>query len=112
MAVSAGPRAAPALEALCPRSRLFRLLLRAAMGGLVALANRAREAGGGLRLVAVSPPVARILSLVRLDRFFDIDDDVETSLKSCRISSATWVAPEQDHQGWVVLKMPRSLDAN
>jgi N-acetylglucosaminyldiphosphoundecaprenol N-acetyl-beta-D-mannosaminyltransferase len=82
-----------------------------AMGALVALANRAREAGGGLRLVAVAPPVARILSLVRLDRFFDIDDDVETSLKSCRISSATWVAPEQDHHGWVVLKMPRSLDA-
>jgi N-acetylglucosaminyldiphosphoundecaprenol N-acetyl-beta-D-mannosaminyltransferase len=82
-----------------------------AMGALVALANRAREAGGGLRLVSVSPPVARILSLVRLDRFFDIDDDVETSLKSCRISSETWVAPEQDHQGWVVVKMPRSLDA-
>ena len=83
-----------------------------AMGALVALAiGRARPAvvydwsRSRRRLHAYC-------SLVRLDRFFDIDDDVETSLKSCRISSATWVAPEQDHQGWVVLKMPRSLDAN
>jgi N-acetylglucosaminyldiphosphoundecaprenol N-acetyl-beta-D-mannosaminyltransferase len=81
-----------------------------AMGALVALANRARVAGGALRLVSVSPPVARILSLVRLDRFFDIDEDVETSLKSCRISAETWVQPAQDHHGWVVMKMPRSLD--
>jgi N-acetylglucosaminyldiphosphoundecaprenol N-acetyl-beta-D-mannosaminyltransferase len=81
-----------------------------AMGALVALANRARAAGGGVRLVSIPPTIARILSLVRLDRFFDIDADVETSLKSCRISSETWVEPAQDHQGWLVVKMPQSLD--
>jgi N-acetylglucosaminyldiphosphoundecaprenol N-acetyl-beta-D-mannosaminyltransferase len=82
-----------------------------AMGALVALANRARAAGGGVRLVSVAPPIARILSLVRLDRFFDIDDDVETSLKSGRISSETWIEPVQAHHGWLIVKMPRSLDA-
>jgi N-acetylglucosaminyldiphosphoundecaprenol N-acetyl-beta-D-mannosaminyltransferase len=82
-----------------------------AMGALVALANRARAAGGGVRLVSVSPSIARILSLVRLDRFFDIDDDVETSLKSCRISSETWIEPVQDHKGWLIVRMPRMLDA-
>jgi N-acetylglucosaminyldiphosphoundecaprenol N-acetyl-beta-D-mannosaminyltransferase len=82
-----------------------------AMGALVNLANRARAAGGGVRLVSVAPPIARILSLVRLDHFFDIDDDVETSLKSCRISLETWTEPVHDHQGWLVVKMPRSLDA-
>ena len=64
-----------------------------------------------MRLVSLSPAIARILSLVRLDRFFDIDEDVETSLKSCRISSETWIEPVQDHQGWQIVKMPRQLDA-
>lgn len=51
-----------------------------AMGALVALANRARAAGGSLRLAAVPPVIARTLALVRLDQFFEIFTDVETAL--------------------------------
>ncbi|HNP69467.1 MAG TPA: WecB/TagA/CpsF family glycosyltransferase [Kouleothrix sp.] len=51
-----------------------------AMGALVALANRARAAGGALRLASVPPDLFRILSLIRLDHFFDIYDDVETAM--------------------------------
>jgi N-acetylglucosaminyldiphosphoundecaprenol N-acetyl-beta-D-mannosaminyltransferase len=52
-----------------------------AMGSLVSLANRARTAGGSLRLAAVPPSIARTLSLVRLDLFFDIYADVETAME-------------------------------
>ncbi len=51
-----------------------------AMGTLVALTNRARAAGGSLRLVAVPPPIAKTLSLVRLDLFFDIYEDVDAAM--------------------------------
>ena len=42
-----------------------------AMGALVALANQLRAAGGTLYLVAVPQPVAALLALVKLDRFFE-----------------------------------------
>ena len=53
-----------------------------AMGALVALTNRAREAGGSLRLAAIPPDIARIFALVRLDMFFDIYTDVETAIEA------------------------------
>jgi N-acetylglucosaminyldiphosphoundecaprenol N-acetyl-beta-D-mannosaminyltransferase len=82
-----------------------------AMGALVALANRARELGGGLRLAEVSEPVARILALVRLDRFFEIDSDVETAIRNSQTRSEPKTKPSQDHRGWIVVKVPRMLDA-
>jgi anti-sigma B factor antagonist len=39
----------------------------AGIGVLVAAANRAREAGGGLSLLAPSPPVRRLLDVLHLD---------------------------------------------
>ena len=51
-----------------------------AMGALVALANRARAAGGSLRLAAAPAEIARTLTLVRLDQFFDIYHDVESAM--------------------------------
>ncbi len=51
-----------------------------AMGALVALANRARAAGGSLRLAGVPAEIARTLTLVRLDQFFDIYHDVEAAM--------------------------------
>lgn len=52
-----------------------------AMGALVALANRARGAGGSLRLAAAPAEIARTLTLVRLDQFFDIYHDVEAAME-------------------------------
>jgi N-acetylglucosaminyldiphosphoundecaprenol N-acetyl-beta-D-mannosaminyltransferase len=78
-----------------------------ALGAFVALANRARDIGGTLRLAAVPPPIAHVLELVRLDRFFEIYDDIPSA-------QAPAQAPEvlpQDHAGWGVVKMPRILDA-
>lgn len=51
-----------------------------AMGTLVALANRARAAGGSLRLAGVPPAIARTLTLLRLDLFFEMYADVETAM--------------------------------
>lgn len=51
-----------------------------ALGSLVALTNHARAAGGSLRLVAVPPDIVRVLSLVRLDMFFDIYENIDTAI--------------------------------
>lgn len=51
-----------------------------AIGTLVALTKQARDAGGNLWLTNVPSPVERVLSLLRLEQFFAICDDVETAL--------------------------------
>jgi N-acetylglucosaminyldiphosphoundecaprenol N-acetyl-beta-D-mannosaminyltransferase len=82
-----------------------------ALGALVVLANRARAGGGALTLVAVPPPVMQILQVTRLDRFFNIEEDVDAGLHT-RHSSAPVVEPTRDKSGWQVVKMPRLLDAS
>jgi N-acetylglucosaminyldiphosphoundecaprenol N-acetyl-beta-D-mannosaminyltransferase len=52
----------------------------AAIGTLVALTKQARDAGGNLWLVNVPGPIARVLTLLRLEQFFEICDDVESAL--------------------------------
>lgn len=51
-----------------------------ALGALVALTNRARAAGGSLSLAAIPSDIARVLSLVRLDMFFDIYESVDAAI--------------------------------
>lgn len=51
-----------------------------AIGTLVDLTKQARDAGGDLWLTNVPSPVERVLSLLRLEQFFAICDDVETAL--------------------------------
>lgn len=51
-----------------------------AIGTLVALTKQARDAGGNLWLTNVPSPVERVLSLLRLEQFFAICDDVDTAL--------------------------------
>lgn len=69
-----------------------RFLDSTAMGALVALTNRARAFGGALRLAAIPPDICRVLSLVRLDMFFDIYDSVDTAVG---ISAPAVIAPLQ-----------------
>lgn len=52
----------------------------AALGALVGLAKLARERGGSFALAAAPPPIARILELVRLNRFFTMYEHVEQAL--------------------------------
>lgn len=51
-----------------------------AIGTLVALTKQARDAGGDLWLTNVPSPIERVLSLLRLEQFFAICDDVETAI--------------------------------
>ena len=77
-----------------------------ALGALVALANRARAAGGALRLAHVPESIAHILQLVRLDHFFEI----YASIDAAQAPMTNAAAPVADHAGWTVVKMPRILD--
>ena len=51
-----------------------------AIGTLVALTKQARDAGGNLWLINVPPLIARVLTLLRLEQFFEICTDVESAL--------------------------------
>ncbi|MDZ4716923.1 MAG: WecB/TagA/CpsF family glycosyltransferase [Roseiflexaceae bacterium] len=81
-----------------------------ALGALVALANRARAAGGALWIVEVPPQIANLLNLVRLDRFFEIYSDVETA-ESHRHQAESPVVTQSNMNGWLIIKMPRLVDA-
>ncbi len=80
-----------------------------AMGGLVALSKHARDLGGALRLAAVPPAIARVLALMRLDRFFEVCQDVESALAAHR--AAPEPAPPMQQGKWTVIRMPQRLDA-
>lgn len=81
-----------------------------ALGALVALANRARNAGGALWLTAVPPQIERILTLLKLDQFFEIHADVAEALVARRALAQSNADPAHDYAGWMVVKMPRMLD--
>jgi N-acetylglucosaminyldiphosphoundecaprenol N-acetyl-beta-D-mannosaminyltransferase len=51
-----------------------------ALGTLVSLTKRAREAGGELWLAAVPEQVLKVVAMIRLDRFFEIRADVAAVL--------------------------------
>lgn len=53
----------------------------AAIGTLVSLTKQARDAGGNLWLVNVPQPIAYVLTLLRLEQFFEICEDVESALE-------------------------------
>ncbi len=91
----------------------------AAIGSLVHHAKQAREAGGELSLVAVPPPIATALSMLRLDNYFPRYASLETALKAvgghrpgngARAPAET--APPKEGDGrWVVVAGPRRIDA-
>lgn len=79
-----------------------------ALGALVGLANQARAAGGDLWLVEVPPQVASLLSLVRLDRFFEIYADAASAQAHRHAPLETTPQLMND---WAIVKMPRLVDA-
>jgi N-acetylglucosaminyldiphosphoundecaprenol N-acetyl-beta-D-mannosaminyltransferase len=81
-----------------------------ALGALVALANQARGAGGTLYLVEVSKPISDLLTLVRLERFFEMLPDA-ASVERQRARPAVSPDPQPAGSGWAVVKSPRMFDA-
>lgn len=53
-----------------------------AIGTIVALTKRARDAGGNLWLAGVPASIMRVLSMLRLEQFFEICIDVDSALES------------------------------
>lgn len=53
-----------------------------AIGTLVALTKQARDDGGNLWLANVPSPIVKTLSLLRLEQFFDICDDIDSALQT------------------------------
>lgn len=82
-----------------------------ALGALVALANQARAAGGDVWLVEVSPQVGTLLSLVHLDRFFEIHTSAAV-VDARRNATEEPVNPPLSSNGWAIVKMPRLVDAD
>jgi len=64
-----------------------------AFGTLVSLTKRAREAGGELWLAAVPEQVAKVVAMLRLDRFFEIRSDVAAALIEYHGKAARPVGP-------------------
>jgi N-acetylglucosaminyldiphosphoundecaprenol N-acetyl-beta-D-mannosaminyltransferase len=81
-----------------------------ALGALVALANQARSAGGTLYLIEVSKPITDLLTLVRLERFFEVLPDA-ASVERQRATPAMPPEPQPAGSGWAVVKSPRMFDA-
>jgi N-acetylglucosaminyldiphosphoundecaprenol N-acetyl-beta-D-mannosaminyltransferase len=81
-----------------------------ALGALVALANQARSSGQALYLVAVPKMVAELLSLVRLDHFFEVLPTLAAA-EERRATPDTSSEPQAAQGGWTILKAPRIFDA-
>jgi N-acetylglucosaminyldiphosphoundecaprenol N-acetyl-beta-D-mannosaminyltransferase len=83
----------------------------AALGCLVTLANCARASGGCLWLVGVPRGIARLISLLRLDRFFETCPTVDALVEQHRDWASRLSAAESYVAGWLIAAMPRRLDA-
>ena len=82
-----------------------------AIGALVGLAKQARDSGGKLWLVAIPESIYQILSLMRLDHFFEIHEDVNVGLAARRARNSPSAWSVQKYGEWTVVKLSRRLDA-
>lgn len=89
-----------------------------ALGALVGLAKQAHDTGGKLWLTAVPDNIQQTIALVRLDRFFEMLENVDAGLaarhtrKQREAEDVFAAEPEAQPQGaWQIAKMPRRLDA-
>jgi N-acetylglucosaminyldiphosphoundecaprenol N-acetyl-beta-D-mannosaminyltransferase len=81
------------------------------IGLFVGLAKEAREAGGDVCLAGVPEPIQRTLSLLHLDRFFQIVPTVDEALNG-RQQREHFDNPSFRTDGtWTIIKMPHRLDA-
>lgn len=82
-----------------------------ALGAIVGLTKQARKGGGELWLIEVPPNIFRVLSLLRLDRFFKIEENIEAiiaQLTEQMPSNST----QQNFGKWAIVRIPERLDGN
>jgi N-acetylglucosaminyldiphosphoundecaprenol N-acetyl-beta-D-mannosaminyltransferase len=82
------------------------------IGLLVGLAKNAREAGGDVWLASVPEHIRRTLSLLHLDRFFQITDNVDQALQRRQLGETEEIFSTESRGGWTVVKIPYRLDAS
>ncbi|NJN18384.1 MAG: WecB/TagA/CpsF family glycosyltransferase [Oscillochloris sp.] len=83
----------------------------AALGALVDLTRRAREAGGDLWLCGVPTRIAQVIELLQLHTFFSSYPDLPTALAAAEAQPAAPAAPDPAEHGWTVIRSVRELDA-
>jgi N-acetylglucosaminyldiphosphoundecaprenol N-acetyl-beta-D-mannosaminyltransferase len=86
-----------------------RFLDSSIIGTLVAVAKQARDTGGELRLAATPAPVRRTLEMLRMDRFFKLDDTIDVGL--AQLPQRAEPAPLERQGSWSVFRTPRRFDA-
>jgi N-acetylglucosaminyldiphosphoundecaprenol N-acetyl-beta-D-mannosaminyltransferase len=84
----------------------------AAIGALVGLTKRARDAGGELWMAGVPEPLARTFSMLRLDSFFAFTPDVNSGLSAHGRHAPPERVPRHAAGDWTVVCAPTRLDAN
>lgn len=57
-------------------------LSSAALGTMITIHNRIREKGGQLRLAEIDPQIYEVFVITKLNKLFEIHDDVERAMKS------------------------------
>lgn len=57
-------------------------LSSAALGTLITIHNRVREKGGQLRLADIDPQIYEVFVITKLNKLFQIHDDIERAMKS------------------------------
>ncbi len=82
-----------------------------ALGAIVGLTKQARKAGGELWLVEVPPTIFRVLSLLRLDRFFKIEDNIEAIIDQLSGQTSEGISKNNFGQ-WAIVRIPERLDGN
>jgi N-acetylglucosaminyldiphosphoundecaprenol N-acetyl-beta-D-mannosaminyltransferase len=82
-----------------------------AIGTLVSLAKQARESGGDVALACVQPSIAKILTALKLDHFFEQHATVDAAKDSLQARPVSPQAASHHTGEWVVMPMPHRLDA-
>ena len=82
------------------------------VGALVGLAKRAREAGGQLKLAAVPESVMKVLTMLRLNQFFEFIKRVEEGLGLEKTGGSQVADGGVTRAGkWRIYRLPRRFDA-
>lgn len=82
--VTAAAAQAPALPVVLDMVNV-KFLPSLTLGAIVRMANEFRARGQRLVVAAMQPTVRQVISITRLDRVFEIHDDLESALKAIRV---------------------------
>jgi N-acetylglucosaminyldiphosphoundecaprenol N-acetyl-beta-D-mannosaminyltransferase len=111
-----GQRALAETNRLVVNLRESEFLDSTAIGSLVGLAKQARDGGGDLVLVAVPKMILETLSVLRLDKFFEVYNNIDQALAKESLAVEMSMQPSKPTNSrasskWAVVNGPRRLDA-